>query len=70
MLSVAPSGRQFRGLESNQHRRVQSPASYLLDDPGMGELHTPRDSKTRPAAWISSVAEEGLEPPRREGSGF
>ena len=38
MLSVAPSGRQFRGLESNQHRRVQSPASYLLDDPGMNVI--------------------------------
>jgi hypothetical protein len=26
---------QFRGLESNQHPRVQSPMSYQLDDPGV-----------------------------------
>ena len=28
---------QFRGLESNQHPRVQSPPSYRLDDPGVAE---------------------------------
>jgi hypothetical protein len=29
---------QFRGLESNQHQRVQSPMSYRLDDPGISKL--------------------------------
>ena len=37
---------QFRGLESNQHPRVQSPMSYQLDDPGvtvfLSRLHSTR----------------------------
>jgi hypothetical protein len=28
-----PGQPKFRGLESNQHQRVQSPMSYRLDDP-------------------------------------
>jgi hypothetical protein len=28
---------QFRGLESNQHQRLQRPMSYRLDDPGIAE---------------------------------
>jgi hypothetical protein len=31
------SGDQFRGLESNQHQRVQSPMSYQLDDGGISK---------------------------------
>ena len=33
-LQAAPRGR-LRGMESNQHQRVQSPLSYRLDDPGI-----------------------------------
>jgi hypothetical protein len=34
-LQAAPRGQKLRGLESNQHQRVQSPMSYRLDDPGI-----------------------------------
>ena len=36
-MSVSPPRQtnKFRGLESNQHWRVQSPSSYRLDDPGI-----------------------------------
>ena len=41
-----PTEPKFRGLESNQHQRVQSPMSYRLDDPGiavfMTQPHIPR----------------------------
>lgn len=30
-----PTEPKLRGLESNQHKRVQSPMSYRLDDPGI-----------------------------------
>jgi hypothetical protein len=29
---------QFRGLESDQHSRLQRPLSYLLDDPGINQV--------------------------------
>lgn len=36
MISLSPPRqKKFRGLESNQHWRVQSPSSYPLDDPGI-----------------------------------
>ena len=47
---------RFRGLESNQHWRLQRPLSYLLDDPGM---------KVRFPSLTNAVADEGLEPSRR-----
>lgn len=34
----ATGHRQFRGLGSNQHLRVQSPPPYRLGDPGIGQL--------------------------------
>ena len=34
-LRAAPRGQKLRGLDSNQHQRVQSPSSYRLDDPGI-----------------------------------
>ena len=34
-LQAAPRGQKLRGLESNQHRRVQSSMFYRLDDPGI-----------------------------------
>ena len=40
MADSLHSGEQFRGLESNQHQRVQSPMSYRLDDPGIAVLMT------------------------------
>jgi hypothetical protein len=45
---------QFRGLESNQHQRVQSPMSYRLDDPGI--------SKHFDTAAPPKVRGEGFEP--------
>jgi hypothetical protein len=49
---------QFRGLESNQHRRVQSPASYLLDDPGVAEegFEPPRPKATAFETAASAVS--------------
>lgn len=35
------TNKQFRGLESNQHLRVQSPSSYRLDNPGMSVIPSP-----------------------------
>src|SRR5262249_44940683 len=35
VLSVAPPGPKIRGLESNQHSRVQGPLAYQLADPGV-----------------------------------
>jgi hypothetical protein len=46
--------RQFRGLESNQHQRVQSPMSYRLDDPGISQLLD--------TATLAQVRGEGVEP--------
>src|SRR5262249_47524458 len=45
---------QFRGLESNQHRQVQSLLSYRLDDPGISDL---LDTETS-----HKVRGEGFEP--------
>jgi hypothetical protein len=45
---------QFRGLESNQHQRVQSPMSYQLDDPGISALLD--------TAPMPKVRGEGFEP--------
>lgn len=54
-LLTAPRG-QFRGLESNQHQRVQSPMSYRLDDPGINKrLETMRrPTFTYPAKGTSA----------------
>src|SRR5206468_2773344 len=40
-LPIAYRAGKFRGLESNQHPRVQSPMSYQLDDPGVTASLTP-----------------------------
>ena len=45
--------RQLRGLESNQHQRVQSPMSYRLDDPGI-KAHRSAVFKTAAIAnWLA-----------------
>ena len=45
-LPIAYRAGKFRGLESNQHPRVQSPMSYQLVDPGvtvfLSRLHSTR----------------------------
>ena len=44
-------GIQLRGLESNQHQRIQNPTSYPLDDPGISDTFT-----------SAKVRGEGVEP--------
>ena len=65
-----PLCHQFRGLESNQHQRVQSPMSYQLDDPGINlSIDTAQWAKVRgegiePSSAVSRTAGLPLADPR------
>ncbi len=45
----ATGHRQFRGLESNQHRRVQGPPPYQLGDPGIDPVAGEGVEPSRPS---------------------
>jgi hypothetical protein len=42
------TGHQFRGLDSNQHRRVQGPPPYQLGDPGIDPVAEEGVEPSRP----------------------
>lgn len=50
------SASEFRELESNQHRRVQSPLPYQLGDPGIDQLP---ERESNPHASRAPVSEAG-----------
>jgi hypothetical protein len=53
---VILSSPKFRGLESNQHQRLQRPMSYRLDDPGMSAFRRgalPKGSGRRGRTFIA-----------------